>query len=84
MATVCQDGTVKNQPMINVSCRYSDPSDVELHVGRYYENLPNEFGGVGKFKYCDGHKKRFSSTDEAFAYALERGYLQVYYRKRFS
>lgn len=41
-------------------------------------DLPLSQGG-SKFQYGEGHGKLFNSSDEAFAWALERGYLQRYY-----
>lgn len=83
---VAGNGMVPSQPGTSVSVsspaydkHYNVIGGAELHVFRYYQNLRNEFGGHGKFKNCDCYGMIFPTTDEAFAYAAERGYTQEYF-----
>jgi len=83
METVTQSSMVKSQPGIGVSFMSgSDIDGVILHVYRYYQTLKNEFGGLGVFKHADCNGKRFNTLKEANEFALKRGYLMPYFKKR--
>ena len=51
-----------------------------LHVHRT-RDLPNKWGGRGVSHYGDANGLRFNSSEEAWAFALSRGYLQYFVRK---
>ena len=77
---------VPSQPGTGVSVHspaydkaYNVIGGAELHVYRFYQNLRNNLGGHGRFKECDCSGMIFNTTDEAFAYAYERGYIQEYF-----
>lgn len=77
-ATVTQEGVTKSQP--SVGCSVSEYSGkVVLNVYRNYPNLKNSFGGLGKFSKLDADGKAFKTSDEAFAYAKDHGYLREYF-----
>lgn len=80
IVTVTQEGMTRSQPGMSVSVRSGEGRHV-LCASRYYEQLGNEFGGKGRFKNCDCDGMEFESSDAAFAFAHQRGYLQPFYRK---
>lgn len=83
---VTQPGVTVSQPGVSVSTTspiYTAdgtcvPGVCRLNVSRHYDHIPNEFGGHGVSKPCDADGMLFISTEEARAYALARGYLQVF------
>jgi hypothetical protein len=88
MNTATQDGITSSQPGTSVSAmtHYDENghrAGVRLSVTRYYPYLPNEFGGIGVIKPLDCNGMIFKSNEEAFQFALERGYLQEYRRDAF-
>lgn len=83
---VTRGGVAPSQPGVSVSTTspiYAAdgtyvPGVCRLNVFRYYDHLPNEFGGRGVSKPLDADGMLFISTDEARRFALERGYLQAH------
>lgn len=76
--TVTQEGVTESQPGTCVSVTSSEGRHT-LNVFRAYRELPNQWGGRGVHKHCDCNGMQFESSDAAFAYAFERGYLRRYY-----
>jgi len=85
VTTVTRDGITKIQPGMNVSTTsgYLPDGKVILNVSRSYPKVRNSFGGFGTSRKCDCDGMVFSSANEAFAFALDRGYLDVYYPKHY-
>lgn len=88
--TVTVNGMTPSQPGVSVSVTspvYESLTSsrivaaCELSVTRHYRDLPNKYGGKGKFKKLDGYGKKFDSTDEAWAWALEHGYIRPWFRE---
>jgi hypothetical protein len=87
--TVTQIGVTTSQPGICVSTHvpaydenYNIIAGAKLSVFRAYDKLPNEFGGIGIHKRCDGDGKLFKSHDEAMQWAFEHGYIREYFRNK--
>lgn len=78
ISTCTQSGMTKSQPGMCVSTSSYKSGEVTLNVYRH-RNLRNEFGGIGRTAYCDSNGMKFKTSDEAYAYAFERGYLQVFH-----
>jgi hypothetical protein len=76
ITTCTQNGMTKSQPGMCVSTS-SYNGVVILNVYRS-RNIKNSFGGIGRSAHCDAHGKQFKTTDAAYAYALDHGYLQVF------
>jgi len=71
---------VPSQPGVVVAVHHLHGSgEYMLSVSRYYPSLPNDMGGRGRFKNCDHRGKVFSSYDEAWAFALDRGYTRPWF-----
>jgi len=83
-ASVVHGGITNSQPGVNCSCRYPDSDGkVRLRVFRVYDQLTNEFGGKGRFKYLDADNKQFDTVEAARAFALDRGYTFIFHRKAY-
>lgn len=80
-STVTQYGMTKSQPGTSVSTTTPVGTGSRLNVSRYYDNLKNEWGGKGRLKDLDCDGMIFSTSDEAHQYALDRGYLQEWFRR---
>lgn len=81
MNTCTQEGVTVSQPGMSVSFTTgTGMTGVILNVSRHYRNLPNEFGGKGRFKLCDANGKVFKTQDEAKQYALEHGYIREWFK----
>ena len=76
---------VKTQPYMNVSTMSSSdfPGRVVLQLHRHYEGLidPRTKMRV-KIKYGDHHGKVFDSSEKAFDFAADRGYLMEFYPRQ--
>ncbi len=55
---------------------------VILKVSKHYDLHDKETGFNFKIRYGMHNNKQFASQEAANAFALERGYLQVHYRRR--
>lgn len=83
LPTVTQEGMTPLQPGTSVSSTSGTGiNGAILHVSRYYPNVPNTFGGKGRFKACDCDGMLFPSSDAAHQFAFERGYTRVFISKR--
>jgi hypothetical protein len=79
MTTVTQNGMVSSQPGTAVSVTSPYNGGVRLNVSRYYDDLPNKFGGRGVHKSLDCDGLIFKTSQEAFDFAFKRGYTRTYY-----
>lgn len=85
MTNCTQNGMTKSQPGTSVG--YISPiyengkviQGVILNVSRYYDQLPNEYGGKGIFKKLDGDGRIFATTKEASQWAKEHGYTREFF-----
>ena len=84
ISTVTQEGMTVSQPGTSVSMITGTGIDgVVLHLSRYYNDQPNEFGGKGAFRHCDYDNLQFATREEANAFALEHGYTQHWFRRSY-
>lgn len=83
IATVTQCGMTVSQPGtgVSVTSGYHLDGKVILNLYRSYNNLKNEFGGIGLSKRLDYDGKVFDNSDAAWAFALEHGYIRQYFKK---
>ena len=77
--TCTQNGVTKSQPGTSVSVTTIDGKSI-LHVSRYYRDLPNRHGGTGAFKSLDCDGMVFDNSDQAFKFALQRGYTRAWFK----
>lgn len=78
--TVTQEGVTASQPPVSVSCTIPwNHGRVRLNVCRHYSLLHNHLGGFSKIKPLDGDGKMFDTSDEAWQWALEHGYIREYF-----
>lgn len=78
--TVTQDGMTDRQPGTSVSVTTgSAMDDAILSVSRYYKDLPNEMGGRGRFKRMDADGRHFPTSQAAWDFALDHGYIRPYF-----
>ena len=77
MRTVTQEGVTPSQPGWCVSVQ-STPSTHTLCVFRVRPALRNKFGGHGVHQYGDHYNAKFATAEEAWEFALSRGYLRTY------
>jgi hypothetical protein len=80
MARIARDTTVTYGGW---GVSYTSGSGIDgviLNVYKDYPDLPNEWGGLGRFRYGDHHGRRFDTMEQARDFALERGYLQPFVR----
>ena len=66
---------------VSVTSGFLPNGKVILNVRRCYPNRKNEFGGIGMSKKTDHDGKVFNNSDEAFEFALSRGYIRLYFKK---
>lgn len=87
---VTQSSVTESQPGVFVS--YTGPGwvdfktmeqhpGVQLHVGRYYDHLTNQFGGKGRRAPMDGDGLIFDTIEAAQQYCIDHGYVQRFYPK---
>lgn len=85
MATCSQERVTKSQPDMCIA--YSSPAHdknfniigaVKLTAARRYD-LPNEFGGIGRYKSMDGDGLIFDSMDQARQWAKDHGYVRNWF-----
>lgn len=78
--TCTQEGVTPRQPMTSVCVSHVHGTNEHvLLVSRHYADLANEWGGRGRFKRCDHDGRTFASSDEAWAFALDRGYVRPFF-----
>ena len=83
ITTCSANHVLPKKPGWNVS--YLTGTDIDgaiLSVFRIHNNLPNEYGGMGRIQYGSGDKKQFKTSAEAQQWAFEHGYLSRHYSKR--
>lgn len=83
MKTCTQEGVTVSQPGWGVSVESGQGKHI-LHVYRYYADRPNEWGGKGVFRNGDAYGMEFESSEAAWAYALDHGYIRVWLRSQAS
>lgn len=72
------------QPHVSVSCTTGgEIKGAILNVHRLYDLLPNSLGGSGRIKSLDHNGRQFTSSKEAWRFAYEHGYTQMWSRKWF-
>lgn len=80
LTTVTQEGVTLSQPGVCASVMTGCGKCV-LHVSRAYE-VRNVFGGVGVHKPLDCDGMEFDTSEQAWSFALARGYVRRYYTSR--
>ena len=79
---VTQEGVTPSQPDVGVgttSPARPDGTGFRLSVHRYYANLTNEWGGVGRIKPLDGNGLVFDTSEQAHQWAVDHGYVRPYF-----
>lgn len=77
--TVSGGSVTKSQPAICISVCSGSGQHI-LQPTRSYP-IRNRWGGVGVSKKLDGYGMNFPSSDAAWRYAYDHGYIKDYFKK---
>jgi hypothetical protein len=79
---VTQEGVTPSQPHIGVgtiSPARPDGTGFRLSIHRFYNDLSNEWGGMGRLKPLDGNGLIFDTREQAQQWTVDHGYVRPYF-----